>query len=146
MVSNEHFEAWLIEMDDALSLLKNSLPIDIGCKLDFSAESLSVLEDWVLSKYASISETRPRTEVTTIDGLARYVGETFRHCLGGQWEIRLDDPKYVYYGIPQLKGLGGRQFIVCPAVLVTAAIDRRRGDFWNMVLTNYKRLIAQKMP
>ena len=79
-----------------------------------------------------------------IDGLARYVGETFRQCLGGKWEIRLDDTHYVYYGIPQLKGLGGRQFVVCPATLVTAAIDRRRGDFWNMVLANYKRLIAQK--
>ncbi|TLV00041.1 hypothetical protein [Dyadobacter luticola] len=137
-VSRDHFECWLIEMDDALDSFIASFPESIRQGLNFSVESLDSLEEWLLNRYDNLSETKVKEEAMIIDGLARYVGETFRKALGGKWTIELDNPVYAYYRIPTLAGLGGRNLVACPAALVTTAVDRRRGDFWRTVLTNYK--------
>lgn len=68
-------------------------------------------------------------EADQVDGIARYIGETLRKTVGGHWDIRLDDPKYVFYGLPELTGFGPRSTPVCPLTLATTAADRRTGKF-----------------
>ena len=69
------------------------------------------------------------------DALARYIGEVFRKNIGGKWNIVLDDPNYAYVGLPQLN----YPTPVCPFTLLTASIDRNRGDFLRMVYINTKK-------
>ncbi|MBB3919732.1 hypothetical protein [Rhizobium fabae] len=40
------FEVWLIHMDDAIQNLIDSLPNELGSRLDYSPESLDSLEAW----------------------------------------------------------------------------------------------------
>ena len=133
----EGFEYWLADMDDALDRFFGTLPPDVKERLDFSPWSLDVIEAWVLQRYASTEEMLPQSESRAVDGLGRYIGETFRKALGGHWELRLDDPKYVFYGIPQLTGFCEKPTPTCPLCLGTASADRRTGRYLRGVLEAY---------
>jgi hypothetical protein len=135
-ITDEEFEYWLADMDDALERFFETLPPEVRGALDYSPASLDVLESWLLAKYSTLEAARQPTESRSLDGVARYVGETFRKNLGGRWEIRLDDPKYVYHGIPQLTGYTEKPTPIAPLTLATAAAKRRTGHFWSTVLTN----------
>lgn len=134
----EQFQYWLADMDDALERFLKSLPPETRSKLDYSIESLDAVEDWILEKYGSTAEMLDPKESRTVDGLARYIGETIRRNVGGHWEIRLDDPKYAYYGIPQITGYSPHPTPEAPATLATAAADRRTGNFISGVVRTMK--------
>lgn len=134
--SRDEFELWLFNMDDALaSFLKTYLTKQMQ-SLDYSPGSLNILENWLLSRYPNVISTRPSSEAVVVDGAARYVGETYRKTLGGKWNIKLDDPKYAYHGLPILQGDHKKSTPLCPHTLVTTSVDRRTGTFLNMVLSN----------
>lgn len=134
----EDFEYWLFEMDEAIQEFKNKLDQSISSRLDFTLESLDILESWILKQYNSPKDILEREEMETLDGLARYVGETYRKLIGGYWEIRFDDPKYAFYGLPQLTGFCEKATPICPHSLLTAAIDRRKGIYIRTILENTK--------
>ena len=135
----EDFEYWLADMDDAIEQFLDSLPPEVTERLDFSPGSLDVLEAWILRRYASTEEMLAPSESRVVDGLARYIGETFRKAIGGHREIRLEDPKYVFYGKPQLTGFWEKPTPVCPLPLATTSADRRTGRFLSGVLASYLR-------
>lgn len=137
--SRELFEYWLADMDDALARFTQRLPRDVAEKLDYSAASLDVLESWLLAHYPDIPSMRPESEADLVDGMARYVGETFRKHLGGRWDIELENPKYAYFGIPQLIGFWNNSTPVAPRTLVTTAADRRTGISIGRQLATYLR-------
>ena len=139
----EEFEFWLSDMDDALERFFGRVPSAIRSRLDFSPESLDVLEAWVLERYASTDALVKPEAKETVDGLARYVGETYRKAIGGKWEIRFDDPGYAYYGLPQLTGFSPRPTPIAPHSLVTASADRRTGSYWRTVLENTRKRLAK---
>lgn len=130
--TRDDFEYWLFEMDENLSLLMASLPADVSEKLDYSVESLAILERWLLASYSSLGEILNKSEKGTLDRLSRYVGETIRKNLGGIWNIDLTNSKNVYFGIPVVEQKG--VWTECPVSLVTAATDRRKGDYVQGVL------------
>ncbi|WP_437192851.1 hypothetical protein [Planctomicrobium sp. SH527] len=132
--TRDHFEFWLFEMDDCLAEFICSLPTDISAKLDYSADSLSILETWLLSQYENVHEILKDPEKLTLDMAARYVGETFRKKLGGIWNIDLKNKKNVYYRMPVIERSGS--WIECPITLVTASTDRRSGNFMAGVLNS----------
>ena len=99
--TRDDFESWLVDMDDALERFIGKLPGEVGGQLDYSPESLDILEKWTLDNYESPEQMLPASEAESVDALARYVGETFRRAIGGRWGIRLDDPKYVFFGLPE---------------------------------------------
>jgi len=140
----EDFEYWLADMDDAIERFFDSVPSEIRGRLDFSPGSLDVLEAWILERYASTDAMLARSESRVADGLARYIGETFRKNIGGRWELRLDDPKYVFYGKPQVTGFWDKPTPVCPLPLATASADRRTGQFLSGVLASYLRDMQRK--
>lgn len=138
----DHFEDWLVDMDDAIDRFLETLPEDLSERLDFSPEALDVLEAWLLERYPSVDAALAETEKETLDGAARYVGETFRRALGGRWDIELDDPNDVNYRLPVLTGFQGEYSKQSPVTLVTAAVDRRSGNYLRAVLANIKRRAA----
>jgi hypothetical protein len=132
MVDEEGFEGWLLFVDDTIQQLLDELPKEISQRLDFTPESLDVLEGWLLGKYDSPAAILQPSENWFLDRAAKYVGETTRRAVGGEWGIELHDPSYVYYGLPEIRTERG--WVECPATLVTASLDRRRGDYIRKVV------------
>jgi hypothetical protein len=139
----EQFDYWLFDMDDALERFLAMFAPDVRPRLDYSEESLDVVEHWILERYSNPKALTAVSARDVLDGLARYVGETFRQQVGGHWEIRLDDPQYVYFGLPQLTGYSDKPTPICAHSLVTAATDRRTGSYLRTVLRNVKRRLQQ---
>lgn len=135
-MTEEQYQYWLADMDDALERFFERLPEDVRSRLDFSLESLDALEGWALDRYPDPQAILEPPESAVLDGLARYVGETIRKNSSGHWELRTDDPSYAYHGIPQLSGFRPMSTPVAPAALVTTALDRRRGSFLRMIAGN----------
>ncbi|TKD09280.1 hypothetical protein E8A74_12665 [Polyangium fumosum] len=129
-------------MSDALDRFMTRLPDELRGKLDFSVSSLDSIEAWLLQRYGSTREMLAASESQVVDGLARYVGETFRRFLGGKWTVQLDDPKFAYYGLPILVGFGKQSAPVCPHTLVTASADRRKGVYLSTVAKNLRELFG----
>lgn len=130
----EDFEYWLASMDDFLEDFVSEFPEDQKCLLDFSPESLDVVEKWILSYYEDTKAALVKPESQRVNNAACYVGEVFRKTHGGKWTIRLDDPKFAFYALPVLSA--GKK-TECPLSLVTASADRRTGTYLRMVLENY---------
>jgi len=130
----DSFETWLAHMEDALEEFFDKVPEAVRPQLDYSPVSLDVLEVWLLELYGSPDEFRADYKFIW-DGAARYVGQTFRQSLGGIWTVKLDDPKYAFFGIPVLTGFKNEYTSLCPHTLVTAATDRRTGRYLKGILT-----------
>jgi len=137
--TRDDFESWHVDMDDALERFFDALPREVTERLDFTPGSLDLLEKWILGRYESTDQMLPASEATTVDALARYIGETFRKAIGGRWGIRLDDPKYVFYGLPEIIGYSDKPTSLCPISLATASADRRSGKYLSGVLASYIR-------
>lgn len=133
------FEFWLIEMDDALDRFFGELPEGIRQDMDYSPESLQILEAWLLGKYSDTTMMLPVSESKLVDGVARYTGEVFRRNLGGKWIIDFNDKKNAFYGLPQLGGMPGQKVQICPLTMATTSADRRTGKFLQMIYQNNKR-------
>ena len=127
--NEEAFEMWVTEMPDALDSFLSAIPSDLVAKLDFSPRSLNVLEEWMLEKFGDVARFRNGADTKTVDGIARYIGETFRQNLGGTWDINFSNKKNVYYGMPVIVGLSGKATPECPHFLATTLLDRRTGHF-----------------
>lgn len=133
--SRENFELWLFEMDDALERFVALVPTELNVKLDFSLDSLDAIESWLVERFSSHQELLSAANKALHDGLARYIGETFRRSLRDvKWSIRFDDEKFAFFGLPILID-GQSNTVVCPHTLTTTAIARRSGTFLSALLT-----------
>ncbi|OYD07742.1 hypothetical protein [Paludifilum halophilum] len=128
---NDKFQYWLMEMGDILDEFVEEMPKEL--QLDYSPKSLLRIEEWIISNYKTIPEIK--SDRAKLDKFARYVGETFRRNLDGVWELPLDNPKYVFYGIPQIVFQDENISPICPLISVTTCVDRRSGK------SLYKRYI-----
>jgi hypothetical protein len=131
-VVRDDFEYWLFDMDQELAVMMDGMPDDVAKVLDYSVESLSVVESWVLSRYPTVPDILKESEKLTLDRLARYVGETIRKTVGGVWDIDLSDPQNAYYRLPVVSQQG--KWLECPVTLITAATDRRTGKYIELVV------------
>ena len=141
--SEEQFQYWLAHMDDALDEFLSRLPTEVRDRLDGSPQSLGALEAWLLERYPAMDAIMSDNEMSNLDGAGRYVGEVFRKALGGRWRIRLDDPQYIYHGLPELSFLEKKDTPVAPITVVTTSLDRRTGKFLSLVFNGSKDLIER---
>lgn len=137
--NEDFFEFWLMDMDNALDSLFSILPDRTRRCMDYSPQSLQILEEWLLDKYSDTIMMLPASESKMVDGVARYVGEVFRKNLGGKWIIGFKDKKNAFYGLPQLGEIPGQQSQICPLILVTTSADRRTGKFLQTIFQNNQR-------
>ena len=133
-LTRDDFEQWLFEMDERLDEFIGNVPRNVSMKMDYSVESLSLLENWLLTKYRSNNEILKDSEKQLLDMVARYVGEALRKNLGGVWNIDLKNKSSVYYELPVIEKQGC--WTECPVTLVTASIDRRSGNYMAGVLNS----------
>ena len=142
-LDEEEFQKWLADMDYMLGQFFAKLPRSMRSRLDYSVESLDVLEGWILSRYERIDDMLRKSETVILDGCARYIGETFRRHLGGYWYINRE--QYTYDGLPLVGGFGKFVAPLCPVTYATACIDRQFGNFISTILRrNIKRQAEQR--
>jgi hypothetical protein len=134
ITSAGQFEYWLFEMEDRLEQFLSLLPSKLATELNYSAESLDLLETWILLQYPTIEAILEPGEGYVFDGASRYVGEVFRKKLGGKWQLQFDNPKYAHYGLPEISGYSSRPTPISPYTLITAAISRKEGSYISSVL------------
>ncbi|VTR96976.1 hypothetical protein [Tuwongella immobilis] len=137
--SRDDFEYWLSNMDDVLESFLAGQPEEIRRRLDFSGPSLDVVESIILRIYPDTDSMLEASQSQSVNALSCYVGETFRKTLGGKWDIRLDDPKFAFAGLPILVGGLNQAAPRCPLTLTTATADRRTGNYLRTILENAAR-------
>lgn len=132
-LSQDEFELWLFEMDDELEAFISETAAEISNKLDFSEESLDILEDWMLSRYKTADALMEDSQKTVLDRIARYIGETIRKKYGLIWKIELQRPDDVYYGLPVMTDQKGKNNYECPHSLATATVGRQKKGYLRRV-------------
>jgi hypothetical protein len=144
MAAEEEFKIWLDAMPERIENFLQSLPEETRQKLDYSIESIDILEGWLLEKYPDLKPLRDDLdkgigEYEVIDGAGSYVGETFRKMFGGEWVIDLKDQEHAYLGIPGVGSFKSLQIphIVYPITWVTTSTDRRVGHFISRQMKRY---------
>lgn len=135
-MTRDDFELWLFQMDDELEAFVARFSAEQQRRLDYTPDSLAVLERWLLERYAGTEQIMAVENKTTLDGAVRYIGETFRKNLGGKWDVNLTDPKDAFYKLPVITGFPGMKVAVSPYSLAGACVDRRTGAFLQTILAN----------
>ncbi len=135
ITDRDQFEYWLASLDEMLQEFFSTIHEEYRKQLDLSPASLDTLEGIILQRYADAKAMLDPNESSFVNGLACYIGETFRKAIGGRWTIRLDDAKFAFYGLPIIADAGkDRKTVECPLTLATAAADRRTGKYLRTVL------------
>ena len=132
--NRDDFEYWLSNIDEEIDFLLEIVPKEINSELDFSVNSLEVLESWILKKYKSTEQMLMKTQTKRVNSIACYIGETFRKNIGGKWDIKLEDKKFVFFGIPILTNFLQESSPFCPLALATTTADRTTGSFLKNIL------------
>nr|MDQ2731634.1 hypothetical protein [Armatimonadota bacterium] len=112
-------------------------------RLDYSSESLNVLEAWILDRYQTIGAMMDRYELTRTDDIGRYIGEVFRKHLGGKWDVELGNPRKAFFELPYLQGTEEHLYVDCPLTIGTAAVDRRTGTFIRELFENARTMTPE---
>lgn len=133
----DNFQMWLFHMDDALEEFLQTLPEEIAVKLDYGKGSLNVIENWILDTFKNKEQLLLSENKLILDGLSRYIGETFRKNIGGgKWSINLEDKMDAFYSLPVLKDHEKITIPVAPHTLATACISRKKGTYISGILEN----------
>jgi hypothetical protein len=127
--SQAEFQTWLardLEVRDELAELMGADPgIDLA--------SLDAVEAFLLRRYAGPDDILRLDRRGVLDAAARHVGLVMVLGIdGASWEIDLTDPSDAYYRLPVVELPDGS--VECPLSLVTAALDRRTGDYLHTVV------------
>lgn len=131
------FDCWLSDIPMAMERFLCSMPPEISKKLDFSLESLDVLEATLLNKYSSPEDIRNNSS-STLDGYVIYLGESFRHIFKNKnpncWTIDLDNKKNIFYNLPMIH-VG--DIYDCPISMVISSLKRRQGNYFSSIANNF---------
>ena len=130
------FKCWLKDIPNILDGFISRMPKEVAEKLDFSMESLDIVEKYLLDKYENNKQIMFEEPFYILDGYAVYVGETFRKIIASHdphicWQLMLEEDN-VYYSLPILDGYN---IIDCPLTTITASLDRRTGKFCSSLLS-----------
>lgn len=101
---------------------------------DFSPEALPMIEHFVLSRFSSTDEVVAEGNRRFVEGLLRYLGETYLRAIGGAW----DHDESTGNGMPFIRpdseeGPVRGEPIPLVAVILTA-VDKRTGEIFTAAL------------
>lgn len=107
-------------------------------KLDYSLESLIFLEKFLICSFDDHDSLRK--DVKFLNFSCQYLGDCFIEIYGGSWDVE-KDKKNVFYNLRVVKKDNVK---ICPLTLISAAVNRKKGDYLYKVIDNYKKYIDQK--
>jgi hypothetical protein len=128
----DKFETFLAEMDDALDAFVAKAQ-RTGIVLDYSMDSLDRLEQLIAGTSANSSVEQD------IQASARYFGETVRRNYGGKWELEIENPKHIYYGLPVIAGHAPSKVKLCPHQTVRMLVKGKPRGFLREVVDSQLR-------
>jgi hypothetical protein len=132
--ARETFEDWEFVMDDALRDFYKKLPEELSDSLDYSSESLELLENYIIQHFTAESIEDPQN-MYWLDGFARYVGEAFKENLkGARWDINLEHEDEIFFSLPLIIGARNQVSAYCPHMEVVTALHRKKGNFIRTLL------------
>lgn len=129
----ERFNWWLTLMPDILMNL-SILPKEVRIKLDFTIDSLEVIETYLKVNY-DLKEILQENEKFAFDLFSRYIGETFRKNLTNTiWGMETKEG-WFGYGMPMLCKKNNDNFPkISPASLIGGVLDFNRPQYLTNIL------------
>jgi len=123
----DNFIEWTTFIEDRVNkwLIEDSSKLTSS--LDYSSESLKVIESYLLSTFnlESISDIKNKHK---IDAIISYYGETLRRNLPDSiWVVDLDDKDNIYFNLPTIKTPVG--FPISPYSLIKRIVAKNKGTF-----------------
>jgi hypothetical protein len=126
--SDAEFQAWLARDLEA----REELYELIGHEPGIGPQSLDDLEAFLLRRYPGPDDALRLDQRAVTDAAARHTGLVLvLGIAGAAWDIDLTDTDDAYYRLPVVRLPDGSA--ECPLSLVTAALDRRTGDYLSGV-------------
>lgn len=124
----DNYTWWLNIMPDEMPRL-SILPRAIRERLNYSMESLDLIEDYIRENYTA-EELKDRRNRYARDLFARYIGETFRKNLSDLfWSFESSNAQDEYFGMPVLASIGGGVPPMTPAIWVTELAAQQERHF-----------------
>jgi hypothetical protein len=137
MHSQEELQTWLVTEVE----VRGELEALMGTELDVDEQSLDTLEAFLLRRYRTPDEAMTLPERGVLDAAARHVGLLLILTIeGAHWDLILDQPDHVYYRLPVVRFPDGAT--ECPLTAVTAALDRRTGNYLRSLVEGYQDLYS----
>lgn len=132
LFSTEEFQYWLARNED----LREELEQMMGAELGIDPASVDAVEAFLLKRFPDPASALRLDARGIIDAASRQVGLVLLlNVDSAEWAINLEDKKRIYYQLPLIRfGNGDEE---CPLALVTACLDRRRGDYLRTVIEHY---------
>lgn len=133
--TQEDFQEWIFYISDKMDYFTEEFAKEQGLTLDYSMESLDVLEVWILDHFDDAKELIAEGQL--LDYLTIYIGETFRKYIGGKWFIDLENKKNAYFSMPVLTDPSYKGVVYkTPMTYATACISRKKGNYMSTILKN----------
>ncbi|MCT4613898.1 MAG: hypothetical protein N4A49_03370 [Marinifilaceae bacterium] len=125
--AKEIFDEWTTFIEDRVNEWFTSAPQEITNALDYSPESLKIVEKYILANYSRASLTNPKNK-KSIDALVSYYSETFRRNLPNSiWYIELEDEGSIDFNSPCIKTPIGT--VIPLFYLIKRVIAKNKGTF-----------------
>jgi hypothetical protein len=124
--TKDEFEYWLFYKSDYEQAFIEFMQQDHELELDYSIQSLDLLEKWLLQRFKDLSSALKYDQISLISGASMYVGSCLHELIGGKFTVELSDKDNAYWGIPVVRNENKYE---APLILLTTAIDRRIGNF-----------------
>jgi len=136
--AKDDFAWWVDTIPQKIIKLNKQIPANISDELNFSIESLDILEVFLLENYTQEDIHLSKENQDFFTGVASYIAETYKCLMPDlKWHIELMDESNIFYNMPVLrKPLGG---VFSPHSLTSALFDRQRGNYLSSIVQTYHR-------
>jgi hypothetical protein len=124
--TKDEFEYWLFHKNEHEQAFLEFMKQDYGLDLDYSIQSLDLLEKWLLDRFEDLNSALKYDQISLLNGFSMYVGSCLHNMIGGKFTIEVNDRDDAYWGIPLVRN---DKKYEAPLILITTAIDRRVGNF-----------------
>ncbi len=126
-IKRENFIEWTTFIEDRVNEWGGTISENVADALDYSPESLKVIESYILSNFDKNSVTDTKN-TKAVDAVVSYYGETLRRNLpNSTWFLDLEDEGNIYFNLPCIKTLVG--FPISPYSLIKRLIAKKTGTF-----------------
>ena len=134
----EEFMEWTTFIEDRVDAWSASSAIEWSGSLDYSPESLTIVEKYMLANFNADSLKDPLNKIA-IDALVSYYGETLRRNIPkSTWYIELDDESSVDFNTPAIKAPIGP--LLGLYFLLKRLISKNKGTF---LFDLYQKMLAR---
>jgi hypothetical protein len=126
-IKRENFIEWTTFIEDRVDAWSVNIPKQVAELLDYSSESLKVIESYILSNFSLEFVSDEKNKLET-DAVISYYGETLRRNLpNSTWYLDLDDESNIDFNLPSIRTPIASP--ISPYLLIKRIINKNKGTF-----------------